>query len=154
MQKIQSVITQLEIKLANAENINSAISKSSVGWHIEHSLITINLIIDAVKNSTPENYKWKFNAVRFFVFTFNHIPRGKGKAPKIVQPKDDFTVVSIRERLLITKEKINELERLSKNNYFKHPYLGDLNLKATEIFLVIHTKHHLAIINDIIKSVK
>ena len=41
-------------------------------------------------------------------------------------------------------------ESLDKNTHFPHPFFGILNKKETENFLVLHTKHHLMIINDIL----
>jgi hypothetical protein len=41
---------------------------------------------------------------------------------------------------------------MSSDKYFDHPYFGNLRLNKTIKFLEIHTKHHLEIINDIIKK--
>jgi hypothetical protein len=42
------------------------------------------------------------------------------------------------------------LEKAEKNQFFPHPFLGNLNKKQTIHFLSIHTLHHLKIINDIL----
>lgn len=77
------------------------------------------------------------------------IPRGKAKAPKSVQPKSDYTLESLQEKLLKTRSKIAELQLLSKDHYFQHPGLGNMKLKQMIKFLEIHTRHHLKIIHDI-----
>lgn len=152
MEKLNKLIQKLENEIPNQEVINTSISKSSVGWHIEHTLLTINLVIEAVLKSDPNNYKWTFNIKRMLVFTMNKIPRGKAKSPKVVQPKIDFNIETIKLNLEKGKTNLTNLQTLSENKYFDHPYFAQLNLKQTIKFLEIHTNHHLKIINDIIKS--
>jgi len=152
MEELKKLLIELENKIPNQELLNPIISKSSVGWHIEHTLLTMNLVIENIHKSNPENYKRTFNLNRFLVFTLNKIPRGRAKAPKVVQPKMDFTTDSLLYHLEKGKTNLKKLNTLSANNYFEHPYLGQLNLKPTIKFIKIHTKHHLKIITEIIES--
>jgi hypothetical protein len=151
MSTLQVYLDELETKISKHENHNNDISKSNVGWHIEHTLLTINLIIEEVQKSNPENYKWSFKLPRILVFSMNKIPRGRAKSPEIVMPKtyDERTLI---DHLKITKFKIQELENASSDKYFNHPFFGNLKLSKTIKFLEIHTNHHLEIINDIIKK--
>ena len=50
------------------------------------------------------------------------------------------------------KKNIQKLTSLSKNAFFTHPFLKDLNVKQSEKFLEIHTPHHLKIIQDILSA--
>ena len=152
MEKLKKLIHDLESKIPNQEMLNPTISKSSVGWHIEHTLLTMNLIIEAQQKSNPENYKRAFNFYRTLVFAMNKIPRGNAKAPKIVQPKVEFNTETFKNHLEKGKTRLAKLNTISDKNYFKHPYFGYLTLKPTIKFLEIHTDHHLQIINDITKS--
>jgi hypothetical protein len=152
MEKLKKLIQDLESKIPNQEMLNPTISKSSVGWHIEHTLLTMNLVIEALQKSNPENYKRTFNFYRILVFTVNKIPRGKARAPKVVQPKVDFNTETLKNHLEKGKTKLAELDTIGDKNYFEHPYFGHLKLKPTIKFLEIHTNHHLQIINDIIES--
>ncbi len=154
MEKIAGLIQQLEKHISNAALINPVISASSVGWQIEHSLLTINLIIDQLKKSDPNKYSWKFSIGRLIILTTKKIPRGRAQAPKIVQPKEDFNLERLNANIEIANERIKELSALNKNHYFEHPYFGKLNVKPAIQFLQIHTQHHLAIIDDIVKSTK
>ena len=152
MQELQSLLNKLNSNISSFEKQNSNISNGSVGWHIEHSFKTINQIITACKNSNPTEYQWHFNFKRFLIMSVaKKIPRGKAKAPKIVRPEGDITL----ETLHLSLEKVNEnllnWESLDKNAHFPHPFFGVLNKKETENFLVLHTKHHLLIIKDILK---
>jgi hypothetical protein len=152
MYKINNLLNQLEAKISDGENLNPAISKGSVAWHTEHSLLTINLIINALIQSNPKNYKWKFSFIRMVVLLMKKIPRGKAKSPKVVLPHENISNESLVRHLLLTKDSIMNLESLSKDKYFTHPYFGDLKLNQTIRFLEIHTQHHLEIIEDIISN--
>ena len=148
--KLEKLIQLLETKIQVFDKFNQEVSQSNVAWHIEHSLLTINGITDFLVQSNPNNYKWKFKFIRIVVMTMKKIPRGRGKSPKVVQPKDNLSKEHLLNHLLLTKNKIKELEHLSKDNYFEHPFFGKLKSKQTLDFLEIHTKHHLEIIEDIV----
>ncbi|PKB15031.1 DUF1569 domain-containing protein [Flavobacterium sp. 5] len=152
MEELKSLIIELENKIQNMEALNPMISKSSVGWHIEHALLVMNLTITSIKKSNPKNYKRTFNFNRILVFVMNKIPRGKIRAPKIVQPKEDFTLDSLKEHIKKSKHNLEELSTLNPNSYFEHPFMGHLKLKATIRFIKLHTQHHFNIIEDIIES--
>lgn len=145
LEHLQAVIPKQEI-------INQQISKASVGWHIEHSLLTINLIIENLQNSDPQKYRWKFNFIRTLIYTINKIPRGKAQSPKAVRPKTICSSEALQIHIDLTKEKMKVLQSLNRNNYFEHPFFGKLNLKPAIKFLGLHTKHHLHIISDILKG--
>ncbi|HMQ68786.1 MAG TPA: hypothetical protein PKA90_07430 [Ignavibacteria bacterium] len=151
MDKLTEIIHELESRIPYHEKTNPEVSVSSAGWHIEHSLLTVNNIIRALQSSDPQKYKWKFNPTRTLVFVMNRIPRGRAKSPEIVQPKGNLNSDTLNEHFKITGEKLRILENLNSGNFFDHPFFGRLNLKPTVKFLIIHTKHHLDIIDDIIR---
>ena len=151
MKKLQSLLNQLEAHIPNYEKRNETISQSNVGWQLAHSLLVIDVICTSLKNSNPKEYKWRFNKNRFLVLTIlKKIPRGVGKAPKVVQPYEEINSAQLKKQLELLRNKITEFESFSTKNYFKHPYFGDLHLKDTLYFLELHTKHHLKIIEDIL----
>jgi Protein of unknown function (DUF1569) len=147
---LKTLVQQLEAQIPNAAATNTAVTASTVGWQIEHALLTINQIIRTVAASNPSEYKWSFNLMRTVVFFRQCIPRGRAKAPKVVQPKDNVTEATILAVLAKTHELLEVLPTLETNNFFPHPYFGKLNKQQTIIFLNIHTAHHLHIIKDII----
>ncbi|MCZ8197199.1 MAG: DUF1569 domain-containing protein [Flavobacterium sp.] len=149
MQNLQNLISQLESKIPFYEKANSSISNSTVGWQIEHSLKTIYQIVLAVKNSNPQEYRWKLNKSKLFISILGFIPRGKAKAPKVVLPDENITKESLLSSLQKVKSVLQEWDSFDKNCYFPHPYFGNLNKKSTEWFLKLHTNHHLKIVNDI-----
>lgn len=153
MKKLHHLLDELKAYTVTFEKKNVSVSNSTVGWHIEHSLKTIEQIVLAITKSEPKKYKWTFNVNRILILNiFKSIPRGKGKAPKIVMP--DALISS--KSLLMSFENVENLlknwEQLPKQAYFPHPYFGDLNKKATERFLTLHTYHHLKIIKDICRN--
>jgi len=150
MQELSKLIKSLEEKIPMMDAANTQISSAKVGWHIQHSLMVINSIINGLKQSDPNTYQWKFNLNKTLIFTLGKIPRGKGKAPKVVQPKEEITQATLLESVEKANISVAELNHVQKNQYFLHPYFGHLNLKPTIKFLKIHTKHHLKIINDIL----
>ena len=155
MQNLQNLISQLESKISQFETTNHAVSNGSVGWHIEHSLKTIDQIVTACKHSNPTEYQWHFNFKRFLIMSVaKKIPRGKARAPKIVRPEGDIDTKSLALSLEKVRENIMDWKSLDKNVHFPHPFFGVLNKKETEHFLVLHTKHHLMIIQDILKTDK
>jgi hypothetical protein len=154
MNKLNNLLNEIEITITHQELLTESVSAASAGWHIEHSLLTINAIADQLKKSNPGNYRWKFNFTRILVFTLNKIPRGRAKAPGVVVPKNNFNQETLQLHLARTKQNIASLKQLQPNNYFDHPYFGKLNLKPAISFLSLHTKHHLGIVKDIIKNNK
>jgi hypothetical protein len=152
METLRILLDDLESKIASKDSINPLVSTSNVSWHIAHSLKVINAIAETVKISNPEEYQWRFNFSRSLINILGFIPRGKGKAPKAVLPTDVQTSEQLREALQTAKQMLLELEHLDGKSHFMHPYFGQLNLKQTKKFLAIHTKHHLKIIDDILKA--
>ena len=149
---LEALLNQLEHHILNCELINSQVSQSTVGWQIEHSLLTINGIIHAIVKSNPKDYNWKFSFMKLVVLATKKIPRGKAKAPKVVVPKAAINRDDLQEHLTKTRNTIKTLEMVSKDHFFEHPYFGKLKLKETIRFLEIHTGHHLNIIEDIVNN--
>ena len=151
MEQLNTLINELENNCIYLDKRNVRVSSASVGWHLEHNLKVITQIINALEKSNPVDYKWKFNLTRTLILFVNKIPRGRGRAPKIVQPEGEITSESLKNHFDKTRHMIKKLDTLQANSFFKHPYFGDLNLETTKHFLILHTNHHLKIIKDIIK---
>ena len=151
MEKLNALLDSLEKEIPNQQVLIPAVSQGSVGWHIEHCLLTITGIMDALHKSNPANYKWRPNLKRFIIHTIGIFPRGKVKAPASIQPAAGFNAASLQIHLDVAREKLKTLNGLDPNHYFKHPLFDNLNVKPTIRFLQIHTHHHLKIIKDIMK---
>ena len=147
--ELKKLLTQLEHAIPDFEMKNLSISNSNIGWHIEHSLLVFNGIIETLSKSNPKDYTWKLNFKRIVVFAKRKIPRGIAKAPKVVIPKENYSIESLLQHIEKTKIKLEELRKLNPKQFFNHPGFGNLRLKKTIQFLEIHTQHHLEIIADI-----
>ena len=150
MKKLVELIDELESYLIDQEQSNPAISAGSVGWHIEHSLLTIDTVIEALRRSVPAQYQPRFNLWKNIVMVSKNIPRGKAKAPKSVRPKNDPTIESLKQHICNTKTQLDVFDSLEKNHHFPHPYFGQMNSSQAVKFLRIHTFHHLKIMREII----
>lgn len=151
MNQLQKLLSQLESHIPNLEKTNSKVSNSNIGWQIDHCLLVINGVVSQIEVSNPSEFKPKWNFNKFMVFITGNIPRGKVRAPEVVTPIEVATSEDLKVKIDIAKNNVSKLYNLPKNSYFRHPFLSDLNVKHTEKFLVIHTKHHLKIIQDILK---
>jgi len=129
-----------------------SVSAKNVAWHLDHSLKVISSVCDALKTSSPEDYKSTFSFIKFYIFLRGSIPRGKAKAPKSVVSNDEILKSAIESQLTSAKINLQEIKNLPANSHFQHPYFGKLSLKKSQRFLAIHTNHHLAIVNDILKK--
>ena len=148
MKKLTKYLSDLEGKIEQQQLVNTAVSQGAVGWHIEHSLLVINGIVETLKNSDPSKYKWKFNFPRLITYTTGAFPRGRARAPKSVTPRE-YDSESLKKHLQNTFAKIKELDTMPKDKFMTHPFFGDIRTNDTIKFLEIHTYHHLKIMNDI-----
>lgn len=154
MKELDKLLTKLEHKIPYQDYVNPTISKASVGWHIEHSLLTLNSIITALTKSDPKEYRKRFDIRKSVVLLLGKFPRGRIRAPKTVQPTVAFNADTLKEHVMLLRERVKILADLSADHFFVHPFLGDFKLKPGIRFMAIHTKHHIRIIEDIIRSKK
>ena len=152
MKTLLALIDELETKLPFIEQKKESVSQVTVGWHLEHSLLALVKMITAVEQSNPTDYKWKLNLRRSVVLMIGKFPRGRGKAPDAVKPGEEITKANITGLIEKAKQKAKLFETLSNDKFFKHPLFGDLRGKQARRIIVIHTYHHIKIINDIISG--
>jgi hypothetical protein len=152
--QLDQLLEHLETKIPFAPKLNNQVSAVNVGWHIDHTLLVNERISDALMASDPANLNSKFNKKKFVIFLTKRMPRGRAKAPKSVIPREEKTIEQLQAKLASTREKMRALIDLHANSNFDHPVFGNLNLYETVKFLCIHTKHHIHIIDDILKQAK
>ena len=140
----------IESLIPNAGVVNHKISKSGIGWHLDHMLKSIILTCKHIKKSNPDDYKWKFNLARLYVLSIGSFPRGSAKAPKAVVAKGEVMEDDLHTQLKEAKSHVAEILNLHPKSNFQHPYFGLINLRETQRFIKVHTNHHLKIIKDII----
>jgi hypothetical protein len=151
MNKLNNLLDELELQIANYSKLNQAVSEGNVGWHIVHSCLVINSVCGAVLKSDASKFIKKFSIKAFLVLLLNSFPRGKAKAPSFTLPSEELNPASILKSIQAARASIETLAKAGKNQYFTHPIFGDLNTGQTFKFLGVHTNHHLKIIKDILK---
>ncbi len=150
--KIYLLLNSLEAHIANHSVSNPKISDTDIAWHIDHSLKVINNVIIALQKSDPNSYKNNFSFLGKLFFKLGFFPRGKAKAPKHVKPPEVILKEDLISQIQLAKTNVETIVNLDKNAYFKHPLFGNINTTRVYRFLVLHTNHHLKIINDIMKE--
>jgi len=145
------IISRLENALPHAAEIKPKVSKRGVDWHLEHCLKIINAICQTAAESKPADYKPKFTLTKYYILWTGKIPRGKAPSPKLFNNKETIDVSTLPGRLEEVKVSLTLLSGLNPKQHFRHPFFGDLKLSEAKKFIVIHTSHHLNIIDDILK---
>jgi hypothetical protein len=151
LDKFNKTFDQLESSISFSDMMAPTISKVSVGWHIEHILLSFNEYVDLLSKSNPKEYKWKFNFLRNVVLLTNLIPRGFGKSPKDMLPNTKIDKQNLVTLISSTRKNILHFEQLPKDKFIEHPVFGQLKLIQTLSFLDTHAYHHLKIIDDIVQ---
>lgn len=151
MRKLEIVLSEIETNLEHHDLIDPTISAVSIGWQLEHIMMVINSVVATIEKSNPEDYAFQFKPIRYYILFRKKIPRGRAKAPKVVQPVNDHTrsQETLRLQLEQTKASIQTLKNCQKGQFFAHPYFGNMKRNAAIRFLAIHSNHHLDIVKDI-----
>lgn len=162
MNKTNKYLIELSIQAAQLETLTSEsevskpeVSKWSVGQHVEHLLKADTLATSAMLAS--KRYTSRRTPLKLLgriVLLTGYIPKGRGKAPEMTLPeqptKENITrlVEAFKNNLSQIKEGLRELNLAG--HYAPHPIFGDLDQVQWLRFLIIHNKHHLKIINEIL----
>lgn len=150
--KLLKAVDELESYISKLALSNEAVSSSTIGWQIGHSLKVIYGVCKTVAKSNPKEYKWQFNFTRMLIFTSGKIPRGKAKAPKAVRPDEEkITAEALLEFIQKSRKSIENALKSDSKAFVEHPFFGLLKRDKAMRFLEIHTEHHLKIIRDIAK---
>lgn len=152
LQYLNTQLKEMESYFPYLDALDPRISKVNVGWHLAHGFKVINVVCNALKTSSPNNFRPGFNLKREIVFILGSFPRGKAKAPKAVIPEGEIKLEDLVDTLESAKRNILEYDALERNNYFDHPYFNQLNKIQAKRLLEVHTQHHLKIIRDILKD--
>lgn len=147
-----SITLRIEDALQHVDKVNLSVSNRGVDWHLEHSLKIIASICNTLVASDPKNYKPKFSLVKYYILWTGKIPRGKARSPKPFNNKEEINRAALAELFTEAKKALENIEGLPEHSHFPHPLFGDLKLSEAKKFIVIHTDHHLKIMEDIIKA--
>jgi hypothetical protein len=149
MKKLYHILDYFETILDKTEIENQNISSSSIGWHIEHTLVSIDLIVEALRKLPQTPYKPIHSFSKYFILITGQIPRGRAKAPSYTLPKQ-YDQNTLALRINQTRKQIQSINEIPTHHYFTHPFFGPMNKFETKRMLYIHSWHHVKIIKDII----
>ena len=76
----------------------------------------------------------------------------KSALPQAVKPGGETSTETLKPLIEKAKQKAESFEKLSSGKFFTHPVFGDLKLSKARKIILIHTNHHIKIINDIISK--
>ena len=151
MKKLKVLLQEIQGAIPFHALQEDTVSAASVGWHLAHVLLVLQGILEALKKSDPAEYQWTFNWRRTVILTLQKIPRGKARAPKSAHPKTEITDEGLRDQLAAVNQALQGVVELTKHHFFVHPFFEKLNKPTTLLFLRIHTKHHLKIVQAIMQ---
>lgn len=128
------------------------VSKWSAGMHIQHSCLATIGVCQSLVASEPPVPRTGFSLVTSAVFLTGRIPRGRGKSPEQVIPREGVQADEL-EGLLQESERLLEAARqASPDQWFRHFAFGILNRDRTLKFIGIHNRHHARIVQDILRA--
>ena len=147
-------LEKLKSMLIHKDKQNLKISARGVDWHIDHSLRVIISICRILKKSDLKKYKKNINIPRSILFRVGWMPRGRAKAPDAVNTTGQIDMEAVHLNFEKANQELSEINHLPPNSHFKHFVFGRLNLKEAKRFIELHTRHHLKIMEDIIRSLE
>lgn len=146
-------LDRIESYLDRRDALAPEVSAVPVAWHLDHMLKMVTAIHSVLKSSDPADYSYQIKPMRTLVFTMGRFPRGVAESPSSVRPPDIILTAAIREQLAGARALLPTFSALQKQQFFDHFVFGSLNRRRTVKFINIHTRHHLRIIDDILKVV-
>ncbi len=147
---MNEALEQLRAAIVHADGCVEAVSAWSVAHHIEHCCLAMERICGAVAESTPPP-EGKRTALGVLVFKLGKIPRGRGKAPEASIPKHLPSQAELLAHLDRAEQTLERTGQLDPDAWFKHFVFGTMRRDHAIAFLDIHNRHHLKIIDDIVK---
>lgn len=145
-------LEELRISAASAALRVPEVSEWSVGMHIHHCCLATVGACRSLIASTPPTPRSGFSLVRAVVFSSGRIPRGRGRSPDVVLPRQDVAPDELCTLLDQSEQILAEARDLDPRAWFRHSAFGVLDRDKTLRFILIHNRHHLRIISDIVAA--
>ena len=145
-------LEDLRSSVPNADLCVPAVSKWSIGMHVHHCCLAMIGICQSLVAATPPPPRSRFSMRTALVFLVGRIPRGRGRSPDIVVPRQDVSPAELLALLEESQRILAEVHHLDPETWFRHFAFGVLNRDKTIRFIRIHNRHHLRIISDIVAA--
>ncbi len=145
-------LEDLRSSVASAALRAPAVSEWSIGMHVHHCCLAMIEICQSLISSTPPPPRSRFSLVTALVFLSGRIPRGRGRARDVVLPRQDVSPADLWTLLDQSERILTEVPDLDPKTWFRHFVFGVLDRDKTLRFILIHNRHHLRIISDIVAA--
>lgn len=149
---VESAFESLNENIQFMDSTNPSVSAWSVGMQIHHTLLAANVILETLNSSEPGARTQERSLMRSAILKVGRIPRGKGKSPDGGMPSKDITAQELRQLYATAMQKLAATETTDPTAWWDHHMFGVMTLDTALSFLNVHTRHHLALIDDIRKS--
>jgi hypothetical protein len=156
----QAGLDVLKKFIPRADVLVPDVSKWSVGMHVQHCCLATIAMCDALVASTPPVPRSSFSLVTSAIFLTGRIPRGRGQSPEQAIPREDIwtneleglLLDSERGLLLDSERRLQAARQASRDQWFRHFAFGVLDRDRTLKLIGIHNRHHVRIIEDILRA--
>lgn len=128
------------------------VSGWSVGMHVEHLCLAMIAVFGALVASEPPVPRQRFNLITAAVFATGRIPRGRGKSPAQAVPRQGVLKDALVPMLDESERWFERARQCSSDQWFRHFAFGIMDRDRTIRFMGIHNRHHLRIIQDILRA--
>lgn len=145
-----SSLDTFEQYLPKLEARNPAVSEWSVREQIHHALLSADAIARSVAESTPGARSPSFSLIKWVVLLTGRIPRGRAKAPEQVKPSAEVSREELEGLLVRARQSLTAAEASDPKAWFEHFVFGVMRRDAAIKLLHIHTRHHLAIVDEVL----
>ena len=145
-------LDDLRTSVASAALRAPAVSEWSIGMHVHHCGLAMIRICQSLVASTPPTPRSRFSFRTTLVFSSGRIPRGRGRSPDAVLPRQDVSPAELGTLLDQSERILSEAHNLDPQTWCRHPAFGVLARDKTLRFIGIHNRHHLRIIADIMSA--
>lgn len=166
---LRTALVRLEARLNGSDAAwharEATVSSWSVAQQVDHALRAAQTMLAAAASLAPEGAataaaraaRARLNLPGRVVLWLGRIPRGRGQAPAAVLPGTEPERELARGRLSEVRTQLDALapratELARWPGALPHPALGRFAARHWLRFAPIHTEHHLAIVDDILRA--
>ncbi len=145
-------LEDLRTSVANATLCVPGVSEWSIGMHVHHCCLATVGFCRSLIASTPPAPRSRFSFVSAVILTSGRIPRGRGRTPDAGRPRQGVSSAELLTLLDQSERILTEVHDLDSKTWCRHPAFGVLDRDKTLRFILIHNRHHLRIISDIVAA--
>jgi DinB superfamily len=145
-----SALDEIEQYFPHLDQRNPEVSGWCVREQLHHALLSADGIARLVVESTAGARRPSLSPIKWIVLTTGKIPRGRAQAPKRVWPSAGVSREELEQLLAHARESVAAAEAADPAAWYDHFVFGVMRRNEAMKLIQIHTRHHLAIVKDIL----